>query len=223
MPVHISARAKDLKDLFQGLIDTYELLKNSEYDPVLEATIIAFGFVFIHPFVDGNGRLHRYLFHHILAERAFGPPGLVFPVSAAILERLGAYKSTLDHFSKPRLDLTDWRLTIEGNVKVLNETADFFRYFDASKQAEFLCGFVEETVTKTLPEEVNYLAKHDEFSRFIKNLVDMPDRLVDLTTRFLRQNSGRLSKRDRTGELKGLTDEEVGILESKFAEIFGPE
>jgi Fic family protein len=54
-------------------------------DAVLAAAVLAFGFVYIHPFEDGNGRLHRYLMHHVLAERGFNPPGLVFPVSAVIL------------------------------------------------------------------------------------------------------------------------------------------
>ena len=85
IPVHISARAKDVGDLLAGLIETYELLGESDYDPVLAAALIAFGFVFIHPFVDGNGRIHRYLIHHLLAEKGFVPKGLVFPVSAVIL------------------------------------------------------------------------------------------------------------------------------------------
>ncbi len=69
-----------------GLIDTYELLREDEFDGVLMATIIAFGFVFIHPFEDGNGRIHRYLFHHVLADKGFVPKGLIFPVFAVIFD-----------------------------------------------------------------------------------------------------------------------------------------
>ena len=105
MPVHISARAEDLESLLTGLIETYELLGKSDYDPVLMAALIAFGFVFIHPFEDGNGRIHRYLFHHVLAERGFVSKGLVFPVSAVILDRIDDYRQTLEHYSKPRLGL----------------------------------------------------------------------------------------------------------------------
>ena len=50
MPVHISARAEDLESLLSGFIETYQLLVDSDYDPVLMAALIAFGFVFIHPF-----------------------------------------------------------------------------------------------------------------------------------------------------------------------------
>ncbi len=50
IPDHISARPIDLQELMSGLLDSYALLRGSRYNPVLMATLIAFGFVFIHPF-----------------------------------------------------------------------------------------------------------------------------------------------------------------------------
>jgi Fic family protein len=185
------------------------------------ATIIAFGFVFIHPFEDGNGRIHRYLFHHVLAEKGFVTKGLVFPVSAIILERIEEYRRILEHYSKPRLDLIKWRPTEKINVEVLNKTIDLYRYFDATEQAEFFFECVEETVNKTLPEEVEYLKKYDLLNEFIKNYIDMPDTLVDLLIRFLSQNDGKLSKRAREREFQKLTDAEAQAIETKYAEIFG--
>jgi hypothetical protein len=159
LPDHISAKPEDLARLLTGLLETHTLLKNSDFDAVLLASLIAFGFVFIHPFEDGNGRIHRYLLHHILAEKGFVPKGLVFPVSAVILERIEDYRKTLEHFSRPRLDLIEWRPTEKNNVEVLNETINLYRYFDATQQAEFFFACVEETVNTTLPEEVDYLEK----------------------------------------------------------------
>jgi Fic family protein len=49
-------------------------------DPIVSAACLAFGFVFIHPFEDGNGRTHRWLLHHVLARRGFTPAGVNFPV-----------------------------------------------------------------------------------------------------------------------------------------------
>lgn len=220
MPVHISARHQDLESLLCGLIEASQFLIGSDYDPVLTATLIAFGFVFIHPFEDGNGRIHRYLFHHILAERGFVPKGLVFPVSAVILGRIDDYRRTLEHFSKPRLDLVEWRPTDKGNVEVLNETINLYRYFDATKQAEFFFECVEETVNKTLPQEVAYLTKYDLLNDFIKNYVDMPDKTVDLLIRFLNENGGRLSGRARGKEFSALTGKEVQTIENKYDDIF---
>ena len=221
MPDHISARPDDLQPLMSGLIETYELLGKVDFDAVLMATLIAFGFVFIHPFEDGNGRIHRYLFHHVLTEKGFVPKGLVFPVSAVILDHIDEYRKSLEHYSKPRLDLIEWRPTEKNNVEVLNETINLYRYFDATKQAEFFFECVEETVNKTLPEEVEYLKKYDLLNEFIKNYIDMPDKLVDLLIRFLNQNKGTLSKRAREKEFKKLTTSEIQAIEQKYAEIFG--
>ena len=221
MPSHISPRADDLNTLLSGLIDTYELLCKDDFDAVLLATIFAFGFVFIHPFEDGNGRIHRYLFHHVLSERGFVPKGLIFPVSAVILDRIEEYRNVLEHFSKPRLDYIEWRPTEKNNVEVLNETIDLYRYFDATKQAEFFLECVEETVNKMLPEEVVHLKKYDSLNEFIKNYLDMPDKLVDLLIRFLNQNGGKFSKCARKNEFERLTDNEIQAIEKKYEEIFG--
>ncbi len=220
LPAHISARPEDLESLLSGLIETCQLLGKSDYDAVLMAALIAFGFVFIHPFEDGNGRIHRYLFHHVLAEKGFVPKGLAFPISAVILKRIDEYRQTLEHHSKPRLELVKWRPTVKNNIEVLNETIDLYRYFDATRQAEFLFECVAETVNKTLPEEVDYLRKYDLLSRFIKDRIDMPDRLVDLLIRFLDQNDGKLSKRARGKEFRQLTEPEVQDIEKKYDEIF---
>ncbi len=221
MPDHISARTEDLESLLSGLMETCQLLGEGDFDAVLMATVIAFGFVFIHPFEDGNGRIHRYLFHHVLAEKGFVPKGLVFPVSAVILERIEVYRKTLEYYSKPRLNLIEWRPTERNNVEVLNNTIDLYRYFDATRQAEFLFECVEETINKTLPEEVEYLKRYDLLNNFIKNYIDMPDRFVDLLIRFLKQNGGQLSRRAREREFKQLTDAEALAIEHKYDDIFG--
>jgi hypothetical protein len=79
---------------------------------------------------------------------------LIFPVSAVILERLDEYRKILEHFSKPRLEFIEWRTTEKNNIEVVNDTLDLYRFFDATKQAEFFFDCVAETVKKTLPEDV---------------------------------------------------------------------
>ena len=220
IPSHISAKYQDLNVLINGLIETAKLLKDSEFPPVLAASLIAFGFVFIHPFEDGNGRLHRYLLHHVLIETGFTPKGLVFPVSAVILKHIPDYVTALEAYSKPRLSFVEWRATDSGNVEVLNETIDLYRYFDATAQAEFFYECVHETITKVLPDEVKFLQRYDEMKAFVNNSIDMPDRTANLLIHFLLQNDGVLSKRARNKEFLTLTDKEVQMFENKFKEIF---
>lgn len=220
VPDHISAKWENLPQLMEGLLKTNQSLIDSDYDPVLAATLIAFGFVFIHPFADGNGRVHRYLIHHVLAKKEFTPKGLIFPVSAVILDRIDDYREVLESYSMPRLDFIEWEATPDGNVEVLNDTIDLYRYFDATKQAEFLYECVEETVTDTLPEEVQYLERHDKMRTIISEHFDMPDKDMENFIGFLRQNDGTLSKRARSEEFEALTDDEVAMLEEKYQEIF---
>jgi hypothetical protein len=156
LPVHISASPEDLDSLMNGLI-IFDRESAQELDPVVAASVLSFGFVYIHPFEDGNGRIHRFLMHHELTRGGFNPPGLPFPVSAAILERIQEYRSTLESYSTRLLPMIDWEPTTKGNVKVLNDTADFYRYFDATKHTEFLYMCVEQTIETILPREVAFL------------------------------------------------------------------
>ena len=129
---------RTFSSLIQGLIDTDQKLeKDDSFDAVVAAAVIAFGFVFINPFVDGNGRIHRYLIHHVLLRKEYVSKGIIFPVSAIILNELDEYRRVLENYSKPRLDQIDWKPTSDNNVEILNDTIDLYRYFDATKQAEF--------------------------------------------------------------------------------------
>ena len=220
LPDHISAKPEDLPALVEGLI-AFDGGPARQLDPVIAATVLAFGFVYIHPFEDGNGRLHRYLIHHVLAQRGFNPPGVVFPVSAAILEQIDEYRRVLESYSVRLLPLVDWEPTERFNVHVLNDTGDFYRFFDATPHAEFLYTCVRKTIEEDLPYETDFLRRYDQFRQLVTGFIDMPDRLIDLLFRFLDQNDGRLSNRARDREFDALTDEEVGRIERVYQEVFG--
>jgi hypothetical protein len=220
LPDHISARAQDLSNLVEGVIAFKHRAIGGKLDPVVAAAAVAFGFVYIHPFEDGNGRLHRWLIHHVLARAGFNPSGLVFPVSAAILRQVAEYRGVLESYSRPLLNLIEWRATPAGNVEVLNETGDFYRYFDATRHAEFLYECVEQTVEHDLVEEVRFLRAYDAFVNRVGALADMPQRRIESLWRFLHQNRGKLSVRARTGEFAPLTDREVAQVEQFYGQAW---
>jgi len=220
LPEHISAKAQDLDGLMEGFMQAYQQLIHSDYPPVLLAAVLGFGFVFIHPFEDGNGRLHRYLLHHVLAASGFVKPGVVFPVSAVILERVAHYKTVLQAFSKPRLAQIEWKPTLKNNVEVTNDTADLYRYFDATQQAEFLYECVEQTIQVNLPQEVDYLTRYDRFVAQIKAMLELPDARLNLLVKFLQQNAGCLSKSALDKEFASLTAQEVERIEQHYAAEF---
>jgi len=220
IPDHVSARPSDLASLVEGLI-AFDRTAAGDLDPVIAAAVLAFGFVYIHPFEDGNGRIHRYLVHHVLARRGFNPPSVHFPVSAAILDKINAYREVLESYSGRLLPVVEWELTKSGNVNVLNDTSDFYRFFDATPHAEFLYACVRKTIEEDLPNETRFLKSFDQFRAGIENLIDMPERTLNNLFGFLRQNDGRLSKRTRESEFAELTPEEVSQVEEVYRASFG--
>jgi len=126
----------------------------------------------------------------------------------------------MESYSHPILELIEWETTPDHNVEVINDTIDYYRYFDATKQAEFLFDCVNDTNNRIIPEEVNYIYKYDEFKRFIDDQFEMPDKLVPMLVRFLEKNGRTLSKRARFKEFPELKDDEVGKIESAFPEFF---
>jgi hypothetical protein len=220
LPEFIGARPDNLASLMAGLIDANDRMRTDGIDPVLKAAASAFGFVYIHPFQDGNGRMHRCLIHHVLAERKFTPPGMVFPVSSVMLDRIDEYRAALQAHSGPLMPFIEWQPAAERNVEVLNETADLYRYFDCTAEAEFLYACVRRTVYEDLPREIDYLRRHDEALRRIMEMVEMPNRMAENMVLYIRQNNGSLSKRRREGEFKQLTGEEVAVIEGIVQEEF---
>ena len=220
LPEFIGARPADLQDLMNGLLAANDRMRETGLDAVLKAAATAFGFVYIHPFEDGNGRMHRCLIHHVLAERNFTPPGMVFPVSSVMLDRIDDYRATLQSHSQALMPYIDWRPTLDRNVEVLNDTADLYRYCDVTAAAEFLYACVKRTVEQDLPHEIDYLVRHDEAMRRIMEDVEMPDRVAENLVMFIRQNNGVLSKKRRDGEFKALRDEEVKVIEGIVSDAF---
>jgi len=219
IPDHISARHEDIASLMAGLI-AFDHGAENDLDPVVAAAVLAFGFVYIHPFEDGNGRIHRYLMHHVLARRGFNPPGLHFPVSSAILDRITEYKGVLESYSSRLLPCVQWEATQKGNVKVLNDTGDFYRFFDATPHAEFLYECVRQTIEQDLPNETNFLRSFDAFRAGIENMIDMPERTLNNLFGFLRQNDGKLSKRAQENEFAELTADEITQIEELYRSSF---
>ena len=78
---------------------------------------------------------------------------------------------------------------------------------------EALFWFIEHTINTELAAELSFLAAYDETKKAIQEIVDMPDRQIDLFIRFCVQNNGRLSARKRGSHFDFLSDEELAWME----------
>ena len=214
-------RPEDLADLMDGLTAAHERMNAGGVAAVIQAASISYGFVFLHPFEDGNGRIHRFLIHNILARRGFTPEGIMFPVSAFMLKNPAAYNASLEAFSRPLMSLVEYSLDEDGCMTVNNDTAIWYRYIDMTPQAEALFRFIDQTIDTELANELAFLANYDKTKKAIQEIVDMPDRQIDLFIRFCLQNNGRLSARKRAGHFDFLLDEEVALLEQSVQSGLG--
>lgn len=209
----ICPRPVSVSELMDGWNILYERAMEPPIDPIIAAASVAFSFVFIHPFEDGNGRIHRFLIHHILAKREFSPDGIILPVSAAILRNIHIYSDVLEAFSNSINPYIQWHWTEDREISIENDTVDLYRYFDATAVAEFLYDCVADTVERDLTEELGFVSVFDEAVNSVINIVDMPDKRASLIVRLCMQNGGVLARRRRE-QFSELTDSEISEIES---------
>lgn len=190
------------------------------------AACLSFGFVFIHPFEDGNGRIHRLLLHHVLSSTEFTPPGVVIPTSAAILNDVAGYDVALEDFSRRIMPFVRYAIdSADGHIQVERADADLYRFPDLTKQVEALCGWFESAVRTELVQELALLRAIDEAKAAMRDVVELPDRLEGLFIRLCLQNAelGKgycLSRAKRASVFSQLTDDEVRRLEAALGEAF---
>ena len=213
----VCPKPEDVANLMEAWTKMGQRLLLEDVDPVVAAALVSFAFVFVHPFEDGNGRIHRLLIHNVLAKKQFTPDAVIFPVSAAIVRDMARYDAALENFSKPLLSLIDWELvgeqTLEQRMEVRGDTADLYRYFDATAQAEYLYDRMAETIHKDLAQELDFLGAYDKAYSGVRGVVDMPNKKVSLFVRLSMQNGGRFPKNKRK-LFSEITDGEIEAMEN---------
>jgi hypothetical protein len=209
----VCPKPEDIPSLMAAWMQmTHRLEMGDLTDAVVAAAVAAFGFVFLHPFDDGNGRIHRFLVHHILTKRGFTPRRVLFPVSAAMLRDREAYDRVLERFSSSVRPFISFDLDAEGRMTVHNETARLYRFFDATPHAEYLYHCIEETIRRDLGDEIGFLVVFDASMRKALEIVDMPDRRASLLVRLILQNHGKLSRGKRPAFAE-INDDELHRIE----------
>jgi Fic family protein len=214
----VSPKPEDVARLMEDWVNFIKRAQVENSDVVGLAAAASFGFVFIHPFEDGNGRIHRFLIHHFLSHGEFTPEGVIFPVSAVMLRHRRRYDQVLETYSSGIMFFIEYTMNDSGSLTVKNDTGDLYRYWDATRFVEYLYECVIETIDTDLKEEIGFLEIFDRALEAVYEVVEMPDARASLLVKFIMQNNGRLSKRKRD-KFPELTRQEINKIEEAIRTI----
>lgn len=175
---------------------------------ILRASALAFGFVYIHPMSDGNGRIHRLLINDTLIRDGLVPLGVILPVSSTIVKSStfrGDYEKTLDIISARMMSkyAANYRFGAERTCEdgvvtdfhfaAYDDAAHVWRFPDLTAHCAYLYRVIRATVMQNMTEEASFLALHDEAKLRLKRVFEVPNLDADAIVRSLRENQGRVS------------------------------
>lgn len=203
---YIAPHFEDVAEMRDGLIEFERATRGRE--ALMRAAAIAFGFVYLHPMSDGNGRIHRFLINDTLQRDGAVPNGIILPVSASITnsrEFAHGYDRTLELFSEPFMRryaeasrfgaLATYADGVKSNL-VFDDYADAnfaWRYPDLTGHALYTARLVAHTIQTEMAEEARVLAKFQLAQRRIKEVLEMPDPDAARIIRSVKDNGWQVS------------------------------
>lgn len=195
---YVPPPASMLPTLMPALARLANLELCPDLDPLTRATLVSFGFVFAHPFMDGNGRLSRFLAHYTLCQSGALPGGTILPLSTAMKRNENEYLRALQSFSAPARELWKvlWLDHEEFSFEFLGHES-IYRFWDATPCVEFLYRMAQEAVRTDLRGEAEFLSCYDSVVRAVSERFDVPGSTLSKLIVMAYQNGGTLSKHRR--------------------------
>jgi hypothetical protein len=194
--------------LLQGLQSFLAKTKGSS--SMLRAAVASFGFVYIHPMADGNGRISRFLINDVLRRDSAVPAPFILPVSATITdstrERAG-YDRSLEVLSKPLMlkyqdrykfsTVETYADGVESNFHfdAYEDALPAWRYLNLTQQSEFVGHVVQLTIEVEMSKEASYLRGIERAREGVKNYLEGPNAEIDQIIRSVRDNGWQLSNK----------------------------
>lgn len=179
---------------------------------VIRAAALSFGFVYIHPMADGNGRISRFLINDTLRRDNAVPAPFILPVSAAIISSTHnrrAYDQILEVFSKPLMRHYHDSYRFAGNTvgedgveynfyfDAYDDACAAWRYPDLTEHTEYLAAVIDQTINLEMRKEAGYLRSFRSARARIKEVIEAPDTVIDQMIRSIRDNHGAISNKLR--------------------------
>lgn len=193
-------------------------------DPIVAASVASFGFVYIHPFMDGNGRLSRFLFHKALCTSGQMEKGALLPVSVAMKRHERQYLEALQTFSTPARELVQVTAAGEGQFYFDFKADDsIYRYWDATPAVEFGFAMAEQALDVELRQETQYLAHFDAIRRAIDGRYDVRGSLLATLISISIDGGGTISNNKRKRYAGDLSPEVFDAIELETRAVLADE
>ncbi|OZI29793.1 hypothetical protein CAL29_16840 [Bordetella genomosp. 10] len=190
-------------------------------NPLLKAFLVSFAFVFIHPFMDGNGRISRFLVHHGLCRSGKLEQGLILPISVAMSHHESEYLSALESVSRPIRGLWNVMMIDDGHIDAqLTASGSPYRYWDATKCLEFGLRMTHYALDTSLIKETEFLKRFDIVRSRINARYDLMDRDLHALIRMAHSNGGTISQNRRKQYLYRVPPEILDAIETEVREVF---
>ena len=210
------------RELMEELVQFANEAPN-QIDPLVAAGIISFGFVFLHPFMDGNGRLSRFLIHQTLCRSGALEHGLLLPVSVAMKRDEGRYLEALQAFSKPARDFWNVLWIDYGNL-----TLDFtghpaiYRYWDATPGVTFTLEMAQRALEVELQQETEFLECFDQIVTAVNENYDVRGSDLANLVMMCLTNGGVMSKNRRKQYQYTVPEEVFDFIEQQAQALLNP-
>lgn len=195
-------------EFLEGLRRT--MVKTQGASPVLRASIASFGFVYIHPMSDGNGRISRFLVNDVLRRDGAVPEPFILPISATITDKTqhrAGYDRALETLSRPLMlkYQESYRFgteyTCEDGVKsnfyfeAYEDALPAWRYPDFTHQSEYIGNVIRLTIEVEMSNEASYLHDLERARDRVKDYLEGPNSDIDQIIRSVRTNEWKMSNK----------------------------
>ena len=187
-----------LPALMADFLDIANRQDGDTVSPLVIANLLSFAFVVLHPFMDGNGRVSRFLLHQQLCRSKVLKNGLILPVSVEMKQHETQYLNALQSVSIPLRDLWDVTIIDESNIDgVFRARSGAYRYWDATQCIEFGVRMTHAALDNALIGEVEFLKKFDQVRDVINAAHGIRDNDLATLVRCAVDNGGTISKNRR--------------------------
>lgn len=191
-------------------------------DPIFAASIASFGFVYLHPFMDGNGRLSRFLFHKLLCASGQLAQGTLLPVSVAMKKHEAEYLRVLTSFSRPARELVNVKSIGDGRYDCTFKSDDkIYRYWDATEQVQFGLEMAQAALDLELRREVEFIAHFDAVYREVNEQFDVQQSTLATLVSIALGAEGRISKTKRDRYRAEVPEAAFSLIERLAREALG--